>query len=80
MSNGNQHTHDNLPILLVGGAAGRLTGGRHIRLDNYTPLSNLMLTILDKAGVPTDQFGESWGRSSSERNDRTSNGRARRRA
>jgi hypothetical protein len=62
MSNGNQHTHDNLPILLVGGAAGRLKGGRHIRMDNYTPLSNLMISILDTAGVPTDHFGESWGR------------------
>jgi hypothetical protein len=61
MSNGNQHTHDNLPILTVGTAAGKVAGGRHIRLDNYTPLSNLMLTILDKAGVPMDQFGESWG-------------------
>ena len=61
MSNGNQHTHDNLPILVAGGAAGRLKGGRHIRLDNYTPLSNLMISILDKAGVPTDRFGESWG-------------------
>jgi hypothetical protein len=61
MSNGNQHTHDNLPILVAGGAAGRVTGGRHIRLENYTPLSNLMVTILDKAGVRTDQFGESWG-------------------
>jgi hypothetical protein len=38
-----------------------VTGGRHIRMDNYTPLSNLMVTILDKAGVRTDQFGESWG-------------------
>jgi hypothetical protein len=61
MSNGNQHTHDNLPILTVGNAAGKLAGGRHVRLDNYTPLSNLMLTILDKAGVPMEQFGESWG-------------------
>jgi hypothetical protein len=62
MSNGNQHTHDNLPILLVGGAAGRLKGDRHLRMYDYTPLSNLMLTLLDKAGVPTEQFGESWGR------------------
>ena len=61
MSNGNQHTHDNLPILAVGSAAGKLEGGRHIRLDSYTPLSNLMISILDKAGVPTEQFGESWG-------------------
>jgi hypothetical protein len=62
MSNGNQHTHDNLPILLVGGAAGRLTGDRHIRLKASTPLSNLMITLLDKAGVSTEHFGESSGR------------------
>ena len=62
MSNGNQHTHDNLPILLVGGAAGRLKGDRHIKMKAGTPLSNLMITLLDKAGVPTDHFGESSGR------------------
>jgi len=62
MSNGNQHTHDNLPILLVGGAAGRLSGDRHVRLKASTPLSNLMITLLDKAGVSTDHFGESSGR------------------
>ena len=62
MSNGNQHTHDNLPILVAGGAAGRLKGGRHIKTDSYTPLSNLMISLLDIAGVPTDTFGESWGR------------------
>jgi hypothetical protein len=60
MSNGNQHTHENLPILLVGGAAGQLKGDRHITLQ--APLSNLMITLLDKAGVPTDKFGDSSGR------------------
>ena len=44
------------------GAAGRLKGDRHIRMTKYTPLSNLMITLLDKAGVPTDHFGESSGR------------------
>ena len=62
MSNGNLHTHDNLPILLVGGAAGRLKGDRHIKMKANTPLSNVMMAILDKAGVPTDRFGESSGR------------------
>ena len=62
MSNGNLHTHDNLPILLVGGAAGRLKGDRHIKMKANTPLSNVMMAILDKAGVPTEQFGESSGR------------------
>jgi Protein of unknown function (DUF1552) len=60
MSNGNQHTHENLPILLVGQAAGQLKGDRHIKLQ--APLSNLMITLLDKAGVPTDKFGDSSGR------------------
>jgi hypothetical protein len=62
MSNGNLHTHDNLPILLVGGAAGRLKGDRHIKMKANTPLSNVMMAILDKAGVSTDRFGESSGR------------------
>src|ERR1700704_247581 len=62
MSNGNQHSHDNLPILVAGGAAGRLNGGRHGRLGHYPPPSNLMITVLEKAGVSTDHFGESWGR------------------
>ena len=62
MSNGNQHIHTNLPILTVGGAAGRVKGDKHIRVKNNTPLSNLMLTILDVAGVPTEKYGESNGR------------------
>jgi hypothetical protein len=62
MSNGNQHTHDNLPILLAGGAAGRLKGDRHLKFKANTPLSNMMIALLDKAGVPTDKFGDSSGR------------------
>jgi hypothetical protein len=62
MSNGNLHTHDNLPILLVGGGAGRLKGDRHIKMKASTPLSNVMMAVLDKAGVSTERFGESSGR------------------
>jgi hypothetical protein len=62
MSNGNQHDHVNLPTLVIGGGAGRLKGNRHIRMKASTPLSNLMMTLLDKAGVPTEKFGESSGR------------------
>ena len=61
MSNGNQHTHDNLPILLVGGAAGKLRGNRHLKMPQGTPLSNLMRTVLDKAGAPVEKFGMSDG-------------------
>jgi len=62
MSNGNVHDHENLPILVAGRAAGKLKAGRHIKMTARTPLSNLMITLLEKAGVPTDKFGESVGR------------------
>jgi hypothetical protein len=62
MSNGNVHDHENLPTLVVGGGAGKIKGDRHIRMTASTPLSNLMITLLDKAGVPTEKFGESVGR------------------
>jgi hypothetical protein len=62
MSNGNQHIHTNLPVLTVGGAAGRVKGNRHIRVKDATPLSNLMMTLLDVAGIATDKYGESTGR------------------
>jgi uncharacterized protein DUF1552 len=62
MSNGNIHDHENLPILVVGGGAGKLAGDRHVRMKTSTPLSNLWITVLDKAGIPTDKFGESVGR------------------
>jgi hypothetical protein len=62
MSNGNLHSHDNLPILLAGGAAGKLKGDRHLKFKPNTPLSNLMMAVLDKAGYPTEKFGDSSGR------------------
>jgi hypothetical protein len=61
MSNSNQHDHDPLPILLAGGASGKLQGGRHIRAGVGTPLSNLHSAILDKLGVPAVGFGDSTG-------------------
>jgi hypothetical protein len=62
MSNGNQHDHDPLPIVLVGGASGKLEGNRHIVTPVHTPMSNLLLTMLDKLGVHSDVFGDSTGR------------------
>jgi hypothetical protein len=62
MGNPNQHDHDNLPILVAGGAAGRMKGGRHIRFAKPTPLANLHLTLLDKVGVRLDSFGDSKGK------------------
>jgi len=62
MGNPNVHDHINLPILVAGGAAGGMKGGRHIKFDKPTPLANLHLTLLDKAGVRLDQFADSSGK------------------
>jgi hypothetical protein len=62
MGNPNLHDHTNLPILVAGGAAGRMRGGRHIRYATPTPLANLHLTLLDKVGVRLDSFADSQGK------------------
>lgn len=62
MSDGNKHNHDPLPVLLAGGASGQLKGGRHLRYAQHTTMSNLLLAMLDKAGVPMDHFGDSTGK------------------
>src|SRR5262249_50916210 len=62
MGNPNLHDHDNLPILVAGGAAGTMKGGRHIRFARPTPLANLHLTLLDKVGVRIDRFADSKGK------------------
>ena len=57
------HSQHDLPIILAGGAAGRIAGGRHVAYPgDLTPLTNLYLTMLDKVGVPTDKLGDSTGR------------------
>ncbi len=62
MGNPNLHDHQNLPILVAGGAAGKMRGGRHIRYEKPTPLANLHLTLLDKVGVRLDSFADSQGK------------------
>ena len=62
MSNGNVHSHDILPAVIAGGAAGRLQGNRHVKVPLMTPLANVLVGLLDKAGVPTDHLGDSSGR------------------
>ena len=62
MGNPNVHDHTNLPILVAGGAAGRMRGGRHLRYKEATPLANLHLTLLDKVGVRLDSFADSDGK------------------
>ncbi len=61
MSDGNQHNHTDLPILLAGGASGKLKGGRHIRNPQNTPMANLLVSVLGLFGVEGDKFGDSSG-------------------
>ncbi len=62
MGNPSLHDHENLPILVAGGAATGLKGGRHIRYEKGTNLSNLHLTLLDRVGVYLDSFVDSTGK------------------
>jgi len=62
MGNPNVHDHVNLPIIVAGGAAGNMRGGRHIRYNEPAPLANLHLTLLDKVGVRLDSFADSDGK------------------
>lgn len=62
MGNPNVHDHINLPVLVAGGAAGNMKGGRHIKYHQTTPLANLHLTLLDKVGVHLDSFADSRGK------------------
>ena len=59
MSNSNQHDEFPLPIMVVGGGAGKLKGNQHLKYEDKTPLANLHLTLLDRAGVPIDKVGDS---------------------
>jgi hypothetical protein len=61
ISDGNSHSPDNLPILLVGGGTGQLRGDRHIKYGETALLPNLQLTLLGKLGVPLDRLGNSTG-------------------
>lgn len=62
LSDGNAHTHDELPLVLVGGGCGQLKGGRHLRFPKETPMNNLLLTLLIKAGLhPSPKIGDSNG-------------------
>jgi len=57
------HSQHDLPIIVAGGASGRMAGGRYIIYPgDTTPLTNLYLTMLDKVGVPTEKLGDSTGR------------------
>ena len=62
LGDSNDHAHFDLPELVVGGGAGHLTGGRHLKYPKDTPMNNLLVSMLDKAGVPAENLGDSTGR------------------
>jgi hypothetical protein len=59
MSNSNAHDEFPLPTLVLGGGCGRIKGGQHLRYADRTPLANLHLTLLDRAGIAMDKVGNS---------------------
>ena len=61
MSNSDTHSSHPLPTLLVGGGAGKLSGGRHLELPSRTPITNLHLTLLEAVGLQRQSFGDSTG-------------------
>ncbi|MGD8341135.1 MAG: DUF1552 domain-containing protein [Gammaproteobacteria bacterium] len=61
LSDGNEHNFDPLPVVLAGGASGRLEGGRHLRHPAHTPMANLLLSALDLLGVHESGIGDSTG-------------------
>jgi hypothetical protein len=59
---GNSHDHIDLPLALVGGKSAGIQGGRHVRCAKDTPMTNLLVTMLDRAGIAVDSLGDSTGK------------------
>jgi hypothetical protein len=62
MSNSDRHNQFPLPTAIVGGGCGKLKGGQHLKYPDHTPVANVLLTLLDHAGVPVDKIGDSNGK------------------
>jgi hypothetical protein len=62
LSDGNRHSHHDLPIVMAGRAGGTIKTGRHIRLKQETPLNNLFLSLLDRMDAKVEKIGDSSGR------------------
>ena len=61
MSSSNLHNHYPLPVVLAGGAAGHVAGNRHLKCAEETPMANLLVSLLDKTGIPIERLGDSTG-------------------
>ena len=62
LSDGNQHSNVNLPLLIAGRASDDMPGGSHMRVPQGTPVTNLFVSMLDGAGIETEKFGDSTGK------------------
>ena len=62
ISNSTLHSGDNLPLLLVGGGSGQLKGGRHLMFKDKPTQGNMLVSIMDKMGVPVEKVGGSTGK------------------
>ena len=61
ISNSTRHSGDNLPLMVMGGGAGRLQTGRHLSYSDNPGMANLLVTLMDKMDVPVDKIGASTG-------------------
>ncbi len=61
MSDSNLHNHFPLPVVVAGGCNGQLQGSRHLKYPDHTPMTNLLVTLLGKAGISIGQLGDSTG-------------------
>jgi Protein of unknown function (DUF1552) len=62
LSDGNRHSHYDLPIILAGKGGNTIKTGRHVVYDKWTPLNNLFLSLLDRVGAKYESIGDSKGR------------------
>ena len=62
ISNSTRHSGQNLPLMLIGGGAGRLDGGRHLKYTDKPSIANLLVTLMDKLEVPVEKIGGSTGK------------------
>jgi hypothetical protein len=62
ISNSTRHSGENLPLLVMGGGAGTLKGGRHLKYTDKPSMANLLMTLMDKMGVPVERIGGSTGK------------------
>ena len=61
LADGDRHEHENLPLLMAGRGGGTISPGRHVRYSSETPMCNLLVSLLERAGAPVQSFGDSTG-------------------